>query len=639
MKLPKPKPWVIKTAITLIIAFIVLFLSFKRTFDVYELHLLDIRYKLRPAQQTDDKIVFVEISDDSIEKIGSWPFDRTYHALLVKALSHAGVRMIIFDMFFSEEKQGDKEFAEAIKEAGNVYIPEVFSARIGQELDFPLADEYEAELIDVFEDVAYGVGHINIIPDIDGKFRRIPPYIRFKGNLYPQMGFLAALDYVGIPRDSVQIVPGRYLRIDEKTRIPLDNYSNIIINFPGKWVDTYRHYSYIDVLTSFVALIEGGEGVVDLDEFKDAICLIGITATAAPDAHPSPFESLYPGVGVHASLINSIIYKRFISRVGKWENIAILILLALVTYLSSIKSTKGLSLVYMFVIMGSFFVLSIILFIVGGFWIDVFYPICVMTALHIGLTFGKYITEMHKREVIEKELSIAKNIQQSFLPKANPRAKGIELEAKMLTAKQVGGDLYDFVDFSETKAGIMIGDVAGKGVPAALYMAKVVSEFKTYAPEAAASKTITLLNSRLSAETGSNLFVTVAYMILDMETMMAHFSLGGHLPILMMREGEEEPRLLDVKQGMPLGILESDFDEGSVDVKKGDIFILYTDGVTEAMNAKHEMFEEERLVEIAKRVRKKSVKEIVDTIHDEVDKYEGKGIQHDDITVIAIRIV
>tara|TARA_B100000315_G_C14120796_1_gene382478 strand:- start:197 stop:562 length:366 start_codon:yes stop_codon:yes gene_type:complete len=121
--------------------------------------------------------------------------------------------------------------------------------------------------------------------------------------------------------------------------------------------------------------------------------------------------------------------------------------------------------------------------------------------------------------------------------------------------------------------------------------------------------------------------------------MSLNFSLGGHSPILMMRDGENELRKLDLKEGMPLGIMEGLFSNGTVDVKKGDIFVVYTDGVTEAMNTKHEMFGDDKLAEIIKKQRSKSIGEIVDVIHDEVSKFEGKAPQHDDITVIAVKVI
>ena len=638
MRSTKFKKNLIAAFLTLLLVSVALSLSYSRVLDVYELPTLDLRYKLRPKVQIDDKIVIIEISDDSIRKIGSWPFDRKYHALLVKALSYGGAKQIIFDVFFSEAKKGDDDFARAVKEAGNVYMPYVFDITEKEDAPIPIAAGYEARLLAKLASACKGTGHINIIPDIDGKFRRIPPFIKWHNRLYPHIGFLAAANFLGFSRDSIKMVQQRFISLNKKIKIPLDLNSNIIINFPGRWVDTYRHYSYIDVLTSYVAGLEGKKGVLDLEELKDSICFIGITATAAPDIHPSPFESLYPGVGIHASLFNSMIFKKFISRVSRVSNLLILIILGIITFVTTIKSRKLLSFLYLFGMLFSFFLVGVVLFAVFGLWIDIFYPIIASTMLYLGLTFRKYIVEMHKREVIENELSIAKDIQQSFLPKAKPGIEGVAIEAKMLTAHQVGGDLYDFIDISRKKAGVMIGDVSGKGVPAALYMAKVVSEFKSYAKEGLASNAVLKLNDRLVQESGSNLFVTLSYLIFDMEKRTLNFSIGGHLPTLMFREGEEEPRYLDLKEGMPLGLMESSFSDDTIEIKKGDLFILYTDGVTEAMNKRRKMFGTEKLADIVRTNRTRPLRDIVDLIHKEVRIYEGRLPQHDDITVVAIRV-
>ncbi|MDD5438604.1 MAG: CHASE2 domain-containing protein [Candidatus Omnitrophica bacterium] len=632
-------PAVIRITVLFIIIILVLLVSYNRSFDIFELHLFDLRYKLRPVLKTSDKIVFVEISDDSIRKLGSWPFDRKYHALMVQVLKEAGAKAIIFDVFFSEPKDGDQEFGEAVRQAGNVYLPYVFTALASREYALPSADSYDAPLLDRLAAVAKGTGHINIVPDMDGKFRRIPPFIRYGEADYPHMAFKAALDYLGIPLETVKIVPGKYVQLRKDLRIPLDLESNIIINFPGPWVETFRHYSYVDVLTSYVASMKGeAQGAVRLSEFKDAVCFIGITATAAPDAHPSPFEALYPGVGLHASLLNGILNRSFIWRAGKEANCLILLFLMALTAVITFASRKRQGLIFVAGVIAAVGAVSVVAFTAFGVWIDVFYPVLVIILSYLGLTFAHYISEMRKRELLEKELTIAKKIQESFLPKIKPDVKGIMIEAKMMTARQVGGDLYDFVQITDKRAGVMVGDVSGKGVPAALYMAKVVSDFKPCAKEGSPATTLAMVNKVLSEEGGTNLFVTVAYLIFDVEEKRMTYSLGGHLPIVMVRAGEKDARLLDSKDGMPLGLMDCVFSDTVMDLCPGDLFILYTDGVTEAMDSRQEMFGTDRMVEIVSKMRDSSCEAIVNAVHDAVKRFEGAS-QHDDITVIAIRVL
>jgi len=632
----------VNTLLVIISSLIVITISHSRLFDAYELELLDLRYHLRPPIKVSDKIVIIEISDDSIQKLGSWPFDRSYHTLLLRALKQAGARQIVFDIFFSERKEGDRDFRNEAGEADNIYIPYVFD--LGEELDrynekgMLEAKGYKADLISILSSAIKGKGHINIKPDLDGKWRRIPPLIKYEDRLRPYLGFLVGLDYLGVPFDSIKFDPGKYIKLNGKTAIPLDERSNIIVNFPGRWRDTFRHYSYIDILTSYIDTIEGRDSRIDLGELEDTVCFIGYTATAA-DAHASPYEPLYFGVGVHASLLNSMINNSYIRRAGRMTNVFILVLLCVITSILTLKKYKRrLSLIIVSGFILLFLLLAISSFILWGLWIDLFYPLILIILLYLALTFLKYIQETYKREMLERELKIAKDIQESFLPKTRPKVAGISIDARMTTARQVGGDLYDFVQLKETKAGIMIGDVSGKGVPAALYMAKTVSEFKTYCQNESSKEVLENLNERMLKGTSSGLFVTIAYIIFDTRKMICQYSLGGHLPIVMLRKGEDKARLLDTKEGMPLGLIESPFSEGSVDIKKGDLFVLYTDGVTEAMNAKREMFGEKRLLETVKKVRAEPVEKIVKRLHSAVRRFEGKLDQHDDITVIAIRV-
>ncbi|MFH1593534.1 MAG: CHASE2 domain-containing protein [Candidatus Omnitrophota bacterium] len=637
----------LKTKITLYVAifFIALsplLLSYFRVLDNYELETLDIRFRLRPQLPIDGNIVIIEIEDYTIDEFGEWPLSRIFHASLIDILTEAGAKIIFFDVFFSEESEleADLKLQTAIEKSGKVYLPHVFDIQQKDKRGIPVAEKFQESILDRFVRFVRGAGYINIIPDSDGKYRRVPPLVRFRDAFYPHMSVMLYADYLGIDRNDIKIKPGHYLDIGNDLRVPLDENSNIIVNFPGRWVDTYRHYAYVDIIKSYISTkfpdTIDEPPIIDLEELKGSVCFVGLTGTATPDAHPTPIDSIYPGVGVHAGLFNSFLQKNFVRRATRWSNVLILAVLCFIAYLIS-RSTRTLfSFLFVFFFIIVYIILAGALFFLWGLWVDIFCPIIVMFLVYLGTTFLKFITETHKREVMEKELSIAKKIQQSFLPKANPKAEGTDIGVQMSTALQVGGDLYDYVEMEDGRLGLMIGDVSGKGVPAALYMAKVVSEFKFYAREEKASETILKLNDRLCADSGSGLFVTLSYMIFDKKTNMLSYSTGGHLPLIMVRKGEEEPRLVDLKEGMPLGLFEGIFLEEKIELKSGDTLVLYTDGVTEAMNAREEMFGEERLVKLIKDNRGLNAEALVKIIQKEVKIFEGKK-QHDDITVMVFR--
>jgi len=645
MKYSNHKRTCVVCLVSLLVFLFITALSYFRVFDNYELQTLDIRFRMRGKIPINKDIVIIEIGDDTIDKLGKWPISRKYHATLIDALTYAGARAIIFDVFFSEDQDpgADASLEEAIKKSGKVYLPHIFNLIKSRGHEVPAADKLQEKELERFAKYAKGVGFINVLPDTDGKFRRIPPLIKFQGVLYPHVCFLVFLDYLGMSPDAIKITAGKYLTLGKNIKVPLDSDSTCLVNFPGRWEDTFRHYSYIDIIDSYVALkfptSTHKKPVIDLSSLKGSTCFIGVTATATPDAHPSPFDSLYPGVGVNASLFNSLLTRKFVQRANRFVNLFILITICFLTAFISKRAKTLFSFIIALIFILVYMLFAAALFIFFGLWIDVFYPVMAIALVYLGITFFKYISEVNKIEILEKELNIAKTIQESFLPKGKPDVPGIDVAASMSTAKQVGGDLYDFILNKKGKFGLMIGDVSGKGVPAALYMAKVVGEFKTCAHGERVSEIMQSLNKQLCLEGGSGLFVTLTYVLFDLTSKTLSYSTGGHLPMVFLKKNDPEPKLIDLAEGTPLGLFEGNFMERSLQYEKGDMFILYTDGVTEAMDPKGEMFEQDRFVDLVKRNSDAAPDEMVNLIQSAVKKFEGKQNQHDDITVIAARIV
>jgi len=630
---------VVPAAIILFVAAI----SYFRLADNYESALLDLRFRLRPAIPATDKIAIIEIGEDTIRKIGRFPFDRRYHAFLVKALSEAGAHSIIFDIFFSEPQAADGELEEAIKKAGNVYLPFVFDVAAPKK--FPLrvgrvisADGYIAPCLEALGLSAKGTGHINIIPDPDGKYRRVPLYIRYENKFYPYLSFLATSGYLGIPEKDVYIRPGKYLMCGRGIKIPFDDNSCMIVNFSGRWGEAYRHYSYADILQSYFAGASGKKPNLDLGALKDKVCIVGLTAAGTTDLHPNPFETLYPAVGIHAEVFNSILNKKFITRASREANLFILAALGLLVSLAALKMKPVKGFLTLFAAVPVFTLAAILAFNLFGVWIDLFYPVLVMAFAYMGWMLHRYAAEWRKRLLVESELKIAKKIQESFLPKKMPSVEGLEAAAAMFTASQVGGDLYDLIGFGGGKMGVMIGDVTGKGVPASLFMAMVTSAFKSFAlPAAAPEEVLSNLNSKLVRESSLSLFVTVFYSVFDMRARAMRYANGGHMPALYLGKGSP-PRFLDVEEGVPLGLEEGPYSAREVNLNEGDVFIFYTDGVTEAMNTRREQYGRERLVAVAEKNKGLSAKAILLSVEKDMRKFEPRSAQHDDITLIVIKV-
>ncbi|MFH1189363.1 MAG: CHASE2 domain-containing protein [Candidatus Omnitrophota bacterium] len=595
--------------------------SYYRLFDAYELGTLDLRFLLRPKIPVTDKVALIEIGDDAIEKLGRFPFDRSYHALLILALKASGAKAVIFDIFFSEPGPHDEELTQAMRDAGNVYIPYGFDLAPGKRKSgIPSASGYAAKNLEDYTFACKGTGHINILPDIDGKFRRVPVRIEYNGVLYPHVSYACGVDCGG------------------ERKIPLDERSSMVINYAGRWGGTYRHYSYTDVLQSYLAASSGEEPAMDLSVFKDTICIVGLAAAGTVDLHPTPFETLYPGMGVHAEILNSMLNGKFISRASRRVNVIILAALALLTAFLTFRMKPLKMLCVLAGILAALGVSGAALFDLSGVWIDLFYPALAGTIVYAAITLYKYVAEWKKRLILENELTIAKTIQESFLPTELPRHSGMDVAAAMFTARQVGGDLYDFVEFAPDSLGVMIGDVSGKGVPASLFMAMVVGKFGFYAtPGSKPEEALLSLNNALLKRASSNLFVTVYYAVFDLKERAVNYANGGHLPAIYTGPGKSL-RFLDVKDGLALGLFESPYSGNALKFEKDDVFVFYTDGITEAMNEGSELYGAERLSAVIEANKGLPPAGLLSAIEKDVRSFEPKALQHDDMTVIVIKI-
>jgi serine phosphatase RsbU (regulator of sigma subunit)/CHASE2 domain-containing sensor protein len=614
--------------------------SYLHLFENYELTSLDMRFLLRPpGVPVSDRIAIIEIGEDTLKKLGRFPFDRSYHAIAVKALSEFGAKAVIFDLLFSEPHADDGEFALAMKEARIIYLPYAFDLSKNAKGNLTEADGYLAAVTADLADSVKATGHINLIPDIDGKFRRVPLFIKYENELYPYLSMKTVWDYLGVSDKEIGFSPGSHISLGKSIRIPLDDESNMIVNFSGKWGAAYAHYSFVDILQSYAAVISGDKPVLDPAKLKGRICIIGLTASGTSDIHPNPFEALYPGVGIHAEVINSILNKRFIARASREANILILILIGAVTAFLTMKTKPVTGLAALSLVLIVFAVISALVFNFYGCWIDAACPAVAAIAVYLFCTLYKYVGEWRKRLVLENELDIARKIQESFLPKALPETPGIEVSARMLTAKQVGGDLYDFIEFPDGRLGVMIGDVSGKGVPASLFMAMVSGAFKFFAlTDTRPDDALAGLNSKLARESSSGLFVTMFYAILNLKNKTILYANGGHLPALFLRD-QDEPVFLDTTEGAPLGLMEGAYSSGKIDIRAGDVIVFYTDGVTEAMNRDKEMYEKERLSSVVRRNAHLTPEKILSAIEKDVRRFEPKDDQHDDITIITVKIL
>ncbi|MFA5168476.1 MAG: GAF domain-containing SpoIIE family protein phosphatase [Candidatus Omnitrophota bacterium] len=247
--------------------------------------------------------------------------------------------------------------------------------------------------------------------------------------------------------------------------------------------------------------------------------------------------------------------------------------------------------------------------------------------------------EIVKQEKAKQALKIAHEIQQNFLPDLTNRRYGIDLCALTLPAFDVGGDLYDVIALDGDRIGVILGDVSGKGVPAALYMVRVMSEYRFLAPQAKdPAELLTALNQRLSVNSPFGMFLTMVCLLIDGHTNTVQYSSAGHLPILFKKAAEGTTEIFKGAQSPPLGLTpEMSFFLNTVHLETGDALFLYTDGVVEARNKRGKEYTVGRLEECVKK-EAASAAEYSERIFEDVRKFTTGADQHDDITALTVVI-
>ena len=246
-------------------------------------------------------------------------------------------------------------------------------------------------------------------------------------------------------------------------------------------------------------------------------------------------------------------------------------------------------------------------------------------------------TLAHQR--VEQELALAWQIQASFLPDDLPHIPSWQLAATLKPARETAGDFYDFISLPNGRLGILVADVADKGMGAALYMALSRTLIRTYAVENKAQPELVLsaANGRILRDTRADLFVTVFYGILDPATGTLTYCNAGHNPPYLFRGQNGDPVQALRTTGIPLGMFEDmTWEQRIVQLAPGDLLVLYTDGITEAQNRQEEFFGEERLLEVVRANLGRSAQGLQDALMAQVREFVGDAPQFDDITLMVL---
>lgn len=242
-----------------------------------------------------------------------------------------------------------------------------------------------------------------------------------------------------------------------------------------------------------------------------------------------------------------------------------------------------------------------------------------------------------EQEKAKTELGVAKEIQLNTLPGEFVNTSDVEIVGELKAAKEVGGDLYDYLDIDEDHVAILIGDVSGKGVPAAMFMMKTITSFRDFAaPNKTPSQILKEVNASIFKGNKNTMFVTCFLAILDKKTGKVVFANAGHNPPVI--GFDKNYRFLKVKPGFILGCFKDAFiNDEEIVLKPGESITLYTDGITEAENSKGEYFGNDRLLETFNKREYACTVELHHAIKDEIASFVKDAPQSDDITFLTMK--
>ncbi|MDD5217682.1 MAG: CHASE2 domain-containing protein [Candidatus Omnitrophica bacterium] len=601
---------------------VLLFASyFFNVVDFHETDAVDLRFRLRPSIQVSD-IVIVGIDDASIAAVGQWPWPRGTHAVLIDVLSRYAPKLIFFDILFTEpspDPTEDQTLGYAIQKFGNVLLPFYINSEKPFSAVFP---------IDLLRKDACGVGFVNMEPERDGVFRKFRPRVRADGKDFYHPSVVIKSLYRGDK-------PGNPAWVD---LLPLDPKGYLWLNFPGA-LNSFKVVSFAQVIRA-----TGGEQDAEMRKIlAGKVVIVGDMATGTTDMVTTPFSPGDPGVFLQASAIHTLLSGRYLRSAPWWLDAVILLILSLWTVWMTRASTPSRGLIILLATSLVYALGNILAFCFLGLIFLLFVPL-VMMIFGYGVTlFMKYLEVRLQGELIKRELQTAARIQENFLPQTMPEKEGVDVAFQCHFAKQVGGDLYDWVDLGQGRLGICLGDVSGKGVPAALYMARVVSEFRRENKSVLEPGNVNEIINTILARTGpSGMFLTLHYAVIDTPQRKVRFSSAGQDPMVFYSARQKKAELKPEAQGTPLGLFEeSVYETAEFSYEPGDLFVVVSDGVKEMRNPKGEEFGMERVRAFLEKYapQASNAQDVIQHLSEAGKAFQKGVLPHDDCTIVCVRFV
>ena len=624
-------------------------------FDILNLRLGDLRYQIRGVRQASDEIVIVEVDDPTIEEFaGTWPLRRDFYAYLFNTIGSAGARAIAVDLLLADDKDAATDSLLALvtsttsqvvhaldllevedrRHALPPALPERISWKSSGSVWAPRAERATPPLPRLLERTQH-TGHLNIVVDKDDVIRRLYPLIEYQDRLFPSLG-LAAIQVARDEWPSEVSGTRRFTEVGSTRpiRIPIDRDGAAQINFAGGPEAFPVRVSMLEVLQSG----QEKEHAKLRHLFDNRIALIGSTAQqqAAADLGSIPLARQIPRMYLHANAIDAFLGGYFLSPLPRWLYGGLMLLLAVVVGFGmsrlTLPAAAGL-------VLGGTAVIGLGIyaaFALGS--VDV--PPTALLALPLGL-YLVFASEgfralRRKNEEKERELHGARAIQTRLLPETPPSSDSFDIWGVNLAAKEVGGDYYDWIERGDGRISVVVGDVCGKGAPAAILMSHLRATcHDQFRNGMSLSAAVAAMNESLYRATSPMHFATFIAVSLDPQDGTIEFCNAGHNPGYIVgpsgcRELKSGAPPLGVSTGMVFPSQQTPFDTG-------ETIILYSDGVTESTR-RGEFFGEKRLRALAQDTFREglSASAIAERILKEVEEFSDSEDREDDITLLIV---
>jgi CHASE2 domain-containing sensor protein len=654
-------------------------------FDAVELKTQDLRLRTRGRQPVSPDIVVVAFEDNSLISFhNEWPIERKYYAILLERLQAWGAKAVGVDLWFSGRDRFSDENDKALAAVTAVSPSVIHALNLnlsipGPRVGGPAGEESgtrdslalrlfnplptnihlmtsktsnsQFDLPPILLDEVNALGHIELVHGVDNVSRYAPLEAEHEGSAVPALSLLMACRYLGTDWRQARFEPGNpfregHLVLDTssgRVAIPIDEYGRTLINFPGDET-AFRTIRFDRAYIAADRSLRGlpvPDSLPQPDLFRGKVVLVCSTAyqVLIADVGPTPFSDNFPLAYSHASVVNSILRRDFLHTIPHgYETLGLgAIALGLALWLPAL-APGALAVVAAGFLLG-LIALAWALLIFFGIQMSLVPPLFLVLSLSVGVMLRAYVVRDHERRAVEQELAVARRVQQDLLPKQPLVAGDLEVSGMNLPCYAVGGDYFDYYTLNDGRIALAIGDVAGKGVPAALLMSKLQATLRGETSHEVTVPEVPERANRLLMESmeGSSKFVTFFYGALEPDTRRLRYSNAGHNPPYLLRADGTLEQL--ETGGLLLGIFpHATYDEGVVELKPGDVIVLFTDGVTEAEDRHKGQFGEERLIALLHETHGGDARAIGDRICQEVLKF-SKGLQMaDDLTVVVVKV-